>query len=54
VSCIKGITYCKLAVFEKRMLRIMRGLKRMEVTGRWKELHNRELHNLYYLPNILL
>jgi hypothetical protein len=27
--------------------------KRDEVTGEWKKLHNRELHDLYSSPNII-
>jgi hypothetical protein len=36
----------RLRVFENRMLRIF-GLKRDEVTGGLRKLHNEELHNLY-------
>jgi hypothetical protein len=34
-------------VFENRTLRGIFGLKRDEVTGGWRKLHNEELHNLY-------
>jgi hypothetical protein len=34
-------------VFENRVLRRIFGLKRDEVTGGWRKLHN-ELHNLYF------
>jgi hypothetical protein len=34
------------------MLRI-NGPKRDEVTGEWRKLHNEELHDLYYSPNII-
>jgi hypothetical protein len=37
----------KLRVFEKRVLRRIFGLKREEVTGDWRKLHNEVLHNLY-------
>jgi hypothetical protein len=40
-------------VFENRLLRRIFGLKRDEVTGGWRKLHNEELHNLYTLPSIL-
>jgi hypothetical protein len=40
-------------VFENRVLRRIFGLKRDEVTGGWKKLHNEELHNLYYSPSII-
>jgi hypothetical protein len=33
------------------MMRIF-GLKRDEVTGGWRKLHE-ELHNLYFLPSII-
>jgi hypothetical protein len=42
----------RLRVFENRVLRIF-GLKRDEVTGGWKKLHNEELHNLYSSPSII-
>jgi hypothetical protein len=29
------------------------GPKRDEVTGKWRKLHNEELHHLYCSPNIL-
>ena len=29
------------------------GLKRDEVTGEWRKLHNEELKNLYSLPSIV-
>jgi hypothetical protein len=29
------------------------GPKRDEVTGEWRNLHNRELHNLYSSPSII-
>jgi hypothetical protein len=40
-------------VFENRMLRRIFGPKRDEVTGEWRKLHNKELHNLYFSPNII-
>jgi hypothetical protein len=43
----------RVRVFEKRLLRRIFGLKRDEVTGGWRKLHNEELHNLYSLPNII-
>jgi hypothetical protein len=41
-------------VFENKLLRRVFGPKREEVTGGWRKLHNEELHNLYFLPYILL
>jgi hypothetical protein len=29
------------------------GIKREEVAGSWRRLHNEELHNLYASPNII-
>jgi hypothetical protein len=40
-------------VFENRVLRRISGLKRGEVTGEWRKLHNEELHNLYSSPDII-
>jgi hypothetical protein len=40
-------------VFENRVLRRIFGLKRDEVTGGWRKLHNEELHNVYSSPNII-
>jgi hypothetical protein len=33
-------------MFGNRVLRNIFGLKRDEVTGDWRKLHNEELHNL--------
>jgi hypothetical protein len=43
----------RLKVSENRMLTRLFGLKRDEMVGGWKELHNEELHNLNSLPNII-
>jgi hypothetical protein len=40
-------------VFQKRVLRRIFGPKRDEVTGEWRKLHNRELHNLHSSPDII-
>ena len=42
----------RLRVFEKRVLRGIFGPKRFEVTGEWRKLHNEELSDLYFSPNI--
>jgi hypothetical protein len=34
-------------VFENRMLRRIFGMRRDEVTGEWRKLHNKELNDLY-------
>jgi len=38
----------KLIVFESRMLSRIFGLRRDEVTGEWRRLHNEELNDLYW------
>jgi PAS domain-containing protein len=43
----------RLRMFENRVLRRMFGLKRDEVIGRGRKLHNEELHNLYSSPCII-
>ena len=43
---------CRLRVFENRVLRRIFVLKRDEVTGEWRKLHNEELNVLYPSPNI--
>jgi hypothetical protein len=40
-------------VFENRVLGRIFEPKRDGVTGRWRKLHNEELHNLYYSPSII-
>jgi hypothetical protein len=40
-------------VFENRVLRRIFVPKTDEVTGEWKKLHNKELHNLYSSPDII-
>jgi hypothetical protein len=43
----------RLRVFENRVLSGVFGSKRDEVTGEWRKLHNEELHDQYYPPNIV-
>jgi hypothetical protein len=40
-------------VFENRVLRRIFGLKRDDVTGEWRKLHNEELRYLYSSPSII-
>jgi hypothetical protein len=40
-------------VFENRVLRRMFGPKCGDVIGKWRKLHNGELHNLYSTQNII-
>jgi PAS domain-containing protein len=42
-----------LRVYENRVLRRIFGLKRDEVTGGRRKLHNKELHDLYSSPNVI-
>jgi hypothetical protein len=42
-----------MRILENRVLRRIFGPKRDEVTGDWRKLHNEELHNLYFSPNII-
>jgi len=39
-------------VFEIVVLRRMFGPKRDKVTGEWRKLHNEELNDLYFSPNV--
>jgi hypothetical protein len=39
-------------VFQNRVLRKMLEFKGEEVTGRWRNLRNEELHHFYSSPNI--
>ena len=43
----------RLRVFKNKVLRKIFGVKRDEITGEWRELHNAELHAFYSLPNII-
>ena len=43
----------KLRVFENRVLRRIFGPRSDEVMGEWRRLHNKELNDLYSLPNIV-
>jgi hypothetical protein len=40
-------------VFQNRVLRRLFGLKRKEMTGDWRKLHNEELHDFHSLPSII-
>jgi hypothetical protein len=43
----------RLRVFENRVLRRIFGPKRDEVTGEWRKLHNKDLHDLHSSPSII-
>ena len=40
-------------MLENRVLRRIFGPKRDEVTGEWRKLHNKELNDMYSLPDIV-
>jgi hypothetical protein len=40
-------------VFQNRVLRMIFGTKRDEVTGDWRKLHNEEIRDLYSSPSII-
>jgi hypothetical protein len=43
----------KLRVFENRVLRRIFGLKEDEITKEWIKIHNEELNNLHFSPDII-
>jgi len=43
----------RVRTFENRLLRILFGPKRDEITRKWRKLHNEELSDLYSSPNIV-
>jgi hypothetical protein len=43
----------RLRVFKNRVLRRIFRPKRDEVTGECRRLHNEQLHDLYFSPNII-
>jgi len=42
-----------MRVFENMVLRRIFGPRRDEVTGEWRRLHNEELNDLYFSPDIV-
>jgi hypothetical protein len=44
----------RLSVFENRVLRKIFWAKKDEVTGEWRKLHNKELNDLCYSPNLFV
>ena len=51
VAYIAGGTQAE--VFQNSVLRIIFGPKMEEVTGEWRKLHNEDLNDLNYPPNII-
>jgi acyl-coenzyme A synthetase/AMP-(fatty) acid ligase len=43
----------RLRLFKNRVLRVIFGLKKNEVTGEWKKLHKEELTNSYTSPTFI-
>jgi hypothetical protein len=41
-------------MFENRVLKIIFGQERDEETEGWRKLHDKELHNLYSSPGIII
>ena len=39
-------------MFENKVLRMIFGAKKDEITGEWRKSHNAELHALYSTPNV--
>jgi hypothetical protein len=51
-----GCDTWSLILRKEHRLRVLRRInepKRDEVTGGWRKLHNEELHNFYFSPNII-
>ena len=53
--CMKLVSYKqhRLKLIDNRVLRKVFGPNRVEVTEHWRKLHNEELQDLYFWPNII-
>jgi hypothetical protein len=47
------VSHSKEATQIKDVREQVAGSKKAEVTGRWRRLHNEDVHNLYSSPNII-
>jgi hypothetical protein len=45
---------CSIPTTAYRILMIIFGMGRGDMTGGWEKLHNEELHNLFSSPNIII
>jgi hypothetical protein len=43
----------RLRVFENKVMRRIFGLRRNDVTGKWRKRHNEELNDLYCSPSVV-
>jgi hypothetical protein len=43
----------RLRAFDNKMLTGIFGPKKDKVSRGWRKLHNRQIHNLYLMPNII-
>jgi hypothetical protein len=43
----------RLRIFENRVLRIIFGLQRDNITEGWKKMHDEKLHSLYFLQKTI-
>ena len=49
-SYLNHLVHIQVEGFQQQLLRTIFGIKREELTRRWRNLHNEELHNLSYSP----
>jgi hypothetical protein len=44
----------RLEVFANRVLRRIFGRKRAEITGGWRKMHEKDIHNMYCSSNTIM